>query len=178
METSRRDGTVIARRNTGQVFNVGSGACAFASEGTASERRFLSGARMRARKLIRVFVFTVASLASAASVADSKSAPYGVITVADAAPIKLSSTAMPQSLRSPSFNSHLEFSPQAELTYSGPVSLMAPPRSDGQTVAIPAQVVAERSPADSLLLALLGISLIAYQLFRKHRLLRPQPFSL
>jgi hypothetical protein len=133
---------------------------------------------MRAKMMIRFFVLTIASFASVASLAESKSASYGVITVADAAPIKFRSTAMPQSLRSPNFNSHLEFSPQAELTYSGPVSLMAPPRSDGQTVAIPAQVVAERSPADSLLLALLGITLIAYQLFRKHRLLRPQPFSL
>ncbi len=31
-------GTVIARRDTGQVFYVGSGACAFAAKWTACER--------------------------------------------------------------------------------------------------------------------------------------------
>jgi hypothetical protein len=44
-------------------------------------------------------------------------------------------------------------------------------------MSIPVQGVSQRSLADSLLLALLGITLIVYQLFRKHRLLRPQPFS-
>ena len=35
-----------------------------------------------------------------------------------------------------------------------------------------------RSAADFLLLALVGLILIAYQLCRKHRFLRPQPFTL
>jgi len=132
---------------------------------------------MRARKVFRVFVFAVAGLASAASLADSTSGSRTVITVAEAAPLAMGSTALPQSLRS-NFNSRLEFSPQAELAYRGPVRrLTAPPRPDGRAMSIPVQGVSQRSLADSLLLALLGITLIVYQLFRKHRLLRPQPFS-
>lgn len=133
---------------------------------------------MRARKVFRVFVFAVAGLASAASLADSTSGSRPVITVAEATPLAMGSTALPQSLRYPNFNSRLEFSPQAELAYRGPVRrLTAPPRPDGRAMSIPVQGVSQRSLADSLLLALLGITLIVYQLFRKHRLLRPQPFS-
>jgi hypothetical protein len=45
-----------------------------------------------------------------------------------------------------------------------------------RTLAAPAQVT-PRSLADALLLTLLGVTLVVYQLFRKHRQLRPQPFS-
>jgi hypothetical protein len=133
---------------------------------------------MRARKVFQVLVLTAAGLASVAGHAESQSSSRTVITVAEVAPLTFSSTAVPQSLRSPNFNSHLEFSPQVELAYTGPVRrLTAPTRPDGRAMSIPVQGVSQRSLADSLLLALLGITLIAYQLFRKHRLLRPQPFS-
>jgi hypothetical protein len=129
---------------------------------------------MRAGKLLSSIVVVLASLSWTSSFADGQGGSSMVLAAVDAAPMNFSSTAVPQSVRSPDFAGN-RFSPQVELAYSSPV---AGPMSRDRMTSIPADSVAQRSPADSLLLALLGFTLIAYQLFRKHRLLRPQPFSL
>jgi hypothetical protein len=137
---------------------------------------------MRAGKIVRSVVLIAAglvtTLGATSSFANAESAHQPVITVADAAPLNhFGSTAVPQSLRSPNFNSHLEFTPQVELTHTGPIKANAPAYREGRRT-MQQTSVSQRSLADSLLLALLGVTLIAYQLFRKHRLLRPHPFSL
>src|SRR3954470_23107937 len=98
LETCGPDGTVIARRDTGQVFEVGSGACAFASKGRQASVGCLSGARMRAKSLIRVFVFGLAGLTSVSTLAnaDSGSGSGKVIMLANAGPHTFGSTASPQ----------------------------------------------------------------------------------
>jgi hypothetical protein len=138
---------------------------------------------MRAGKIVRSVVLIAAglvtTLSATSSFANAESAHQPVIAVADAAPLNhFGSTAVPQSLRSPNFNSHLEFSPQVELTHTGPVKANGPAYREGRRMPVQQTSVSQRSLADSLLLALLGVTLIAYQLFRKHRLLRPHPFSL
>ncbi len=132
---------------------------------------------MRARKFVRHLVLTFAAL-SASSIAAAESGHQPKLMVADAVSMNhFGSTAVPQSLRSPNFNPRMEFSPQVELGRIGPVRANVPARREDRMISVPAASVSQRSSADSLLLALLGLTLIAYQLFRKHRLLRPHPFS-
>ncbi|MFL6549575.1 MAG: hypothetical protein ACJ8OJ_12835 [Povalibacter sp.] len=135
---------------------------------------------MRAKSLIRVFVFGLAGLTSVSTLAnaDSGSGSGKVIMLANAGPHTFGSTASPQFVRSPNYNSYLDFSQQVELAHAGPILLNTQMTRNARSVSLPAAAAAPRSFEDSLLLALLGLTLIAYQLFRKHRLLRPQPFTL
>lgn len=133
---------------------------------------------MRARKFVQGVLVVVAALVTSSSFAAAEAGRQPIVIADATGPLNhFSSTAVPQSLRSPNFNSRMEFSPQVELGRIGPVGANAAHR-DGRIMSVPAASVSQRSPADSLLLALLGVTLIAYQLFRKHRLLRPHPFSL
>lgn len=133
---------------------------------------------MRARSFAKLFSCAVLA---AASIGTSVAAPPGdaaarhavvvVGTVSDATGFPAHAIAHP--LRAAAA-SHLGAAAVSAQMDAGSAALVATPG-----VAAAADETADQgSPEDYLLLTLVGLGLIAYQLLRKHRLLRPQPFSL
>lgn len=127
------------------------------------------GASMRARKFEYVFLVLVAlfgpvamaepgagasTIPVAAVVADVRAPQTQVVALAAASPAQV----MPR---------------VEEIQFAG-----LSPTPEAQAATVDGQAGASNSTKDLLALILVAAMLVAYQLFRKHRLLRQQPFSL
>ncbi|HKE95481.1 MAG TPA: hypothetical protein VKB34_14300 [Povalibacter sp.] len=130
---------------------------------------------MRARSLACSFILALAVWSGTACAAET--APPAVVTsVVDAAALPIGAAALPQ-------QSHRRALPLVSgqsglLTPAQSLMLDVRPVRHVPTAAAPAMPVQQRSAADFFLLILVGLTLVGYQLLRKHRLLRPQAFSL
>jgi hypothetical protein len=138
----------------------------------------LYGVHMRASNFVRGFLFAVIT---ASAVTAHAAEPQALVwTVADASSLPIRTAAIQPPLLTD--GPHLGHSRHAEMVIPAAPSSVPGSYTPNYVPAVTAtanvQAEPRRSAADFLLLSLVGVALVGYQLLRKHRLLRPQPFSL
>ncbi|HEY5809469.1 MAG TPA: hypothetical protein VIT67_15955 [Povalibacter sp.] len=140
---------------------------------------------MRARSLAKVVSYVALGAASigfsvVSHAANGVTATHAVVdTVSDAAAFPALATTQPLRTAAASQLAGAQLAVATKMDV-GSTGLTGGLAVTPAVAAAPAAAEAQEqgSPEDYLLLTLVGLGLVAYQLLRKHRLLRPQPFSL
>jgi hypothetical protein len=144
-------------------------------------------ARSAARNVVLGLGLVIVSMSSSCVTSASAAEAPGtaLADVADVAGLTLQGTTLDQSLLaagSPQLSSVTRFGAPIRSenlpSRSASISMSSASIASAAHASRAAEAAPRRPRSDSFLLILVGVTLVGYQLLRKHRLLRPQPFSL